>query len=685
MKLVGHVDIAVAGSFAGWARDEDDPERKVEIELSGHNRSVVIVADHYRADLKELGFSDGRHGFKYVDPDLRGVRVLFVDTKEPIPSVPTIDEASYHVPRNLRLTPSVAKRVLITASCLMGYLPIIAEQSIEQTQCDFLLMGHGGYLPEPPRPPEEYDFQIVQVPLRNILHDSFLMRQEAWDHQGYRELLDEAGEVLRQTLSNALKWSDGAGIPAFVCNYMVPQQSAMGRLLGRYDLSNPVFFFEQLNRMLADAITEHPSARLLDVDGLAAIYGRRFVQDDATTIYTHGSIMTDYDAEHDAARLEPVTPLIQQMNGLPIEFLKHVWEEAVAAYRTIRQIDSVKLIVVDLDDTLWRGVVAEGAEIGWHHTEGWPIGFAEALMYLKKRGILLAILSRNDPERIRQVWPQLYGGRLLLEDFAATKISWNPKAEGMSELLRDLNLLPKNVLFIDDNPVERSAMLSAFPGIRTLGANPYELRRIMLWAPELQVATITAESARRTEMVQSQVIREAQKRAMPREEFLLSLNVSVDLYELSGIDDPRWARALELLNKTNQFNTTGKRWSAAELASALSWGLKVYAFDVQDKFTHYGLVGVILMRGTSFEQFVMSCRVLGLEAEVAVIADLMEESGGSATARLVETEHNLPCRDLWSRAGFSRVGDIFAADGAPEHPAHVTINFSPHMEITAAA
>jgi FkbH-like protein len=676
MKLVGYVDASKGGSIEGWALDEENPGRKVPIELSASGRSLIIEADQFRADLKTLG--DGHCAFRYFDPDFEHARILFADTGSPVPR--SQPHRSYHAPANLRITERVAERVLIIGSCTISLLPAMAEQSSEGTKCDYLLITHGGELPaEPPRPLHDYDFQVVQIPLRIVMRDSFLMRQEFADTEGYERLLADATAVLDRTLDSALRWSDESGVPAFVCNFMLPQQNAMGRLFPRYHLSNPVFFFEQLNRALAKTVSKHKSAKLLDLDGLAAIYGRRFVQDDASTIYTHGGILDDYDSEHDRQRLEKVLPLTEQLCALREAFVRDVWEEVAAAYRTIRQVDAVKLVVIDLDDTLWRGVLAEEGQVTEYHTEGWPVGFAEALTYLKRRGVLLAILSRNDPERIRALWPDLYGNRLLMEDFAAAKISWNPKVDGMAELLGDLNLLPRNTLFVDDNPVERAAMTDAFPGIRTLGANPYELRRIMLWAPEMQVSTVTAESARRTEMIRAQIGREATRRALPRDEFLRSLEVQVDLYQVEGPDDPRWPRTFELLNKTNQFNTTGKRWTQAEMTAALSDGLTVYAFEVADKFTRYGLVGVLLVEELVFQQFVMSCRVLGLEAELAVIATLADHLGGAVMARLVETDANMPCRDVWVRAGFSRVGDVFKSPPKIEIPHHTGITFAPPL------
>src|SRR5207248_10190921 len=140
------------------------------------------------------------------------------------------------------------------------------------------------------------------------------------------------------------------------------------------------------------------------------------------------------------------------------DFVPHAWTELVAMYRTIRHVDQVKLVLVDLDDTMWRGVAAEEAEASSMAREGWPLGFAEALMFLKRRGVLLGIVSKNDEGRVRELWRRIYGDLIRLEDFAVRRINWQPKAENVEEILAQVNLLPKSVVYIDDNPVERAAI-----------------------------------------------------------------------------------------------------------------------------------------------------------------------------------------------------------------------------------
>jgi FkbH-like protein len=338
------------------------------------------------------------------------------------------------------------------------------------------------------------------------------------------------------------------------------------------------------------------------------------------------------------------------------------------------------VVIVDIDDTLWRGVAADDSVSAVERIEGWPMGMIEALGFLKRRGVLLALVSKNEEPTIERIWPSIIPNeRLALADFAVRRINWRPKADNIAEILELLNLLPRSALFVDDNPVERAAVQSAFPDIRVIGPNPYVWRRLLLWAPETQVATITAESAKRTEMVQGQVERETKRKVLPRAEFLMSLKLAVAVRRIARADDPGFKRALELINKTNQFNTTGKRWTEQEFAALFGAGGYLIATRAKDKFSDYGIIGVMIVAQARVVQFVMSCRVVGLDVEIATIGHalrLMADAGEvQARADLVETDANLLSRDLWPRSGF-------APDGAgwtrPLHealplPAHVTL------------
>src|SRR6185312_13677254 len=248
-----------------------------------------------------------------------------------------------------------------------------------------------------------------------------------------------------------------------------------GLLFPKYDLRNPEHYVYKLNERLEALLLERRNIHLLDIDRISASLGRRFWQDDAVMMTSHNALLPA--ASEMKSRMEYVPPVCEhyELNSVRehAHFGAAVWAQVMSMYRVVRQLDPVKMVVVDLDDTLWNGVSGDLGAIDDAMIMGWPLGFVESLFYLKQRGVVLAIISKNEESRIREIWPRIFGHRLHLSDFAAVKINWSPKVDSMRELLAGVNLLPRNVVFVDDNPVERAAMKASFPEMGILGALPY--------------------------------------------------------------------------------------------------------------------------------------------------------------------------------------------------------------------
>ena len=571
----------------------------------------------------------------------------------------------FRVPTALRITSTCLRRILVVGSCLVEDL-VSDPIHPEAPRGDFVLFNNIGLLPDtPPQPIADYDVQIVQIPLRTLLADAHFAKLKYHRSDDYRFVFDQAVQRLGLALDAAMKWNRQSGITTLVVNYFRPQQDVLGRLLPRNDLRNFTYFIDRLNEHLAELVGSYANSHILDFDAISATIGRIHLQDEHLWMLNHNSTLSDFDAAHDRARLHPPLPISRQSDLRIDAFFDAVHAEIEAMVRTLRQIDAVKLVIIDLDDTLWRGVIAEetgGAKIN----EGWPFGLAEALAVLKARGIVLAISSKNDEATIRAAWSSQLGDRLELADFAVVKIDWNPKVESVAAIIHQVNVLPSSTVFIDDNPVERAAIEAAFPGIRTLGADLYGIRRTLLWSAETQVPFISDESGRRTEMIRAQVVREETRKMVSRAEFLDNLDIRVTTNVIGTTAHGRFPRTLELINKTNQFNTTGHRWTAEAMQAALHEGAVIHAFSVADRFTDYGLVGAVLVRGNSIEQLVMSCRVVGLDIErrmLAVIVDGLKRDGATGlSACFCATDRNAPCADIFADAGFRAEGERWVFD-----------------------
>jgi len=238
---------------------------------------------------------------------------------------------------------------------------------------------------------------------------------------------------------------------------------------------------------------------------------------------------------------------------------------------------------------------------------------------------------------------------------------------------------------VDDNPVERAAIQAGVPGARVLGSQLYYLNRVLLWSAETQQPAMSQESSRKTEMVQAQLQRESVRQALTHEEFLQSLQLRVSLSVVRDANDLRLGRALELFNKTNQFNTTGERYRLEQFHQFFTAGHELHVVQAEDRFTPYGLIGAAWVQRNCINHVVMSCRALGLGIEEALLAGIAQRLAGQNAPDMAGilriTEANTACRQFFSRHGFRQ---------QPNDPAlwsrslSVPFEFPTHISVTAS-
>ena len=196
----------------------------------------------------------------------------------------------------------------------------------------------------------------------------------------------------------------------------------------------------------------------------------------------------------------------------------------------------------------------------------------------------------------------------------------------------------------------------AFPTMRIIDGPVAEWRRHLLWSSELQPPTITYEASIRSSSLQAKTLRDREQKKLDRQSFLIGLFLRAEFFAVHSCDDPRFARCLDLTNKTNQFNTTGKRWTIQEFHTFFRDGGFIQATEAADKHSIYGLVCVAFIQNGEIIQYMMSCRVFGLDLENASLAAICEMSASigwnEITGRVVETGRNGICLQLFERNGF---------------------------------
>lgn len=578
--------------------------------------------------------------------------------------------ADFLFPRDLEVTSNTISRILIVGSCNAGTYKQCISRNSPGVVVDHIVLNNVQILPDlPSAEVNSYNFQVITLSLREVVTDRVIEFTKF--EENHDNILNYATNILELQIEQRMKYNREHGLLTLVTNFNTPQTPVASSLFDGNSPRDLKYVVQELNRRLADLVRKYDNAYLADIESITASVGKMYFQDDSMNFYSHGSYWhsrwTDYDLlptfnAPQPGRIDPLPPLSDLYECRYDEFLEAVWRQWVAIYRIAHQIDKVKMVIFDLDDTLWRGQIAEhyGDNQKWPAVHGWPTGIPETIHHLRARGILVAIASKNEMAIVTERWKRaVYQNWVQLADFPFKEINWQPKSENIASMIAAASLTPKSVVFVDDNPVERESVRAALDGIRVIGSNPYMTRRVLLWSPETQAAKLTDEARRRETMIRQQQYREAVRASLPREEFLADLQCEVNIQHLNNAKHPSFERAFELLNKTNQFNTTGKRWSIPEILEFFQEGGKFFFFNAQDKFTSYGLVGVILYQSGRFVQFAMSCRVIGLEIETTVINMIMaaehrDQPEVEFCADAIDTELNIVSRTLFDRCGFTK-------------------------------
>lgn len=354
---------------------------------------------------------------------------------------------------------------------------------------------------------------------------------------------------------------------------------------------------------------------------------------------------------------------------LSIELSRGPYIDAMAS---AAHLTAKKAVVCDLDNTLWHGLIGEGPVK--HFT-----GRQKILKSLRNKGVLLAINSKNDPINV-----DFSGAVLQLDDFVARRINWETKVRNMAGILEELNLKEKDFVFIDDRCDELERICNAFPAMTTLDARELSTWRwLMHWekhlsADQLEDRTrLYHERAARSEFLADSI---GQKASMEDEAAALSnLELSVKIEQALRPTDLK--RAAELINRTNQFNLSGSRVTAAELEKGLGARHWVITAAAKDKFGSMGVVGVMVVRRAAdrleIPVFVLSCRVFGFGIEYALLNAVC--ALGKPESGLVglykEMPNNSPCRDFYAKAGLRKeeAGWIGTIAGLAPAPAWLAI------------
>jgi FkbH-like protein len=400
----------------------------------------------------------------------------------------------------------------------------------------------------------------------------------------------------------------------------------------------------QMNEQLIALARTYPNLLLLDVERLF----RRFGEDALLN-----------EAFWYAARLRYTPLMLRELAG--------ALDEALRAYAY----GARKVLVLDLDNTLWGGVLGETGPLGIALGEsGAGLAFRElqrALLALKSTGTLLALCSKNNPDDVADVFAT---NRLMLlgrDDFAAVRVGWGPKPDAIVEIAQALDLGLDSFVFIDDNPVERAAVRAALPEVAVpeFPARPEHLLRWFTGTVVPQFFAkyrVTGEDAAKTEQYRAGASRRELARAFDLDGFIAGLEVRYTIHR----DAPALAsRMSQMTQKTNQFNLTTRRCEVTEIMEyQRDPDKRAIALEYGDRFGEEGVVALALLdlAHGRIDNVVMSCRVIGRRVEDRlmreILADFRERGTSTVTAEFIPTAKNVPAANYLPAHGFTPGAEV---------------------------
>jgi FkbH-like protein len=472
---------------------------------------------------------------------------------------------------------------------------------------------------------------------------------ELWDR--YADLsppeveaaVDRAADTLRD-LVRAFRARSRAHL--IVHAFDPPLTPADGVLDGQRG-SGQVAAIRRLNTRLQQLTGEHAGVYLLDYESLVARFGRARWYDEAKWI---------------SARLPLSSDALIELVGEWLRFL-HPLVGRVC-----------KVLVTDLDQTIWGGVVGEdgfdGIQIGPEGDGAAYRSLQRALLDLHHRGILLAISSKNNPDEAMEVLERHPGMLLRPHHFAAMRVDWGDKAESLRAIAAELNVGTEALAFLDDNPVERARVRAELPEVTVIDIpdDPIGYARAVRDHPVFERLTLVEEDRQRTRYYALQQQRAAlERQVVSVEDFYRSLQMEVDVRPVGA---RTVARVAQLTQKTNQFNLTTRRYSEQQLADLLSQpGWQLFALRVRDRFGDNGLVGAAFLRcaegGCEIDSFLLSCRVIGRTVETAFLSVLAASARAAGATSLrgwfLPTKKNAPAGGFYRQHGFQVADET--ADG----------------------
>ncbi len=491
--------------------------------------------------------------------------------------------------------------------------------------------------------PEGFDTWVQEVinPASGLHHygaDTVVVLLDGTEARSWKNIEEGEGRITlwKQALNTLV--ADFSAIPIFVSTIDIRENriKSLSEHKFRYKMENEWYQYVQ------KLIDENKNAYLFDLaDSIADIGRNQFY---SNKMWYMSSMPYSRDG----------------LNAVAAE-IDHLIESAFTSRK--------KIIALDLDNTLWGGVIGEdgvdGIELSEHKEGQRYYDFQRQLLEMKNRGIVLAVNSKNNPEDAAEAIRSHPTMLLRDKDFVSRKINWEGKAANLKAMEAELNLTEGSFLFIDDNPVERETVKGECPEVE-IPNFPVDTTELISFAEDIWVnfcrpLRVLGEDTQKTQMYQNEAKRKQEmKESLNLDNYITKLEMNADIHRMR---EQELDRVVQLINKTNQFNVTTKRYTQAEVKEiASSPDNDIYVINSSDKYGDNGLVSVIILKrqvdDIKIDTFLMSCRVMGRKLEDVIINELVAKFPGKRfVGEFIPTAKNTPVKKLYERLGFELLSD----------------------------
>lgn len=381
-----------------------------------------------------------------------------------------------------------------------------------------------------------------------------------------------------------------------------------------------------------------------------------------------GVYVLDYDAltaRHGKERWHDERKWLTARLPIAAESLIHMSNEYLRFLLPIMGLGR-KALVVDLDNTLWGGVIGEDGPNGIRLSAEYPgaafVALQNAILDLYRRGVILAVCSKNNPEDAMDVMEQNPCMILRPSHFASMRINWTDKAQNLREIAAELNIGLDSLAFLDDNPAERERVRAELPEVHVIELPPdlMDYAKTLHDDPVFERVALSMEDKERGKYYAEQRQRiQLEQNSDSLEDYYRSLQMAA---QIAPVNSATLARTAQLTQKTNQFNLTTRRYSEQDLAAmAADPRNRVWTISLKDRFGDNGVVGVAITMpagdAVEIDTFLLSCRVIGRTLETAIVAALAADAIAHGAAHLrgwfLLTKKNAPAREFYPSHGFA--------------------------------